>query len=141
MTRQWDDTWQTLAYHAKNPEYPLNDELLKELILKLYYNNYKHLIIEKKGYESDLKRKLIKTIIHGDYTPEAVSYAVQGSPPKGTIFVFEPKFKRDIYLYDNGKMKKMMSEKYLGASNLFFEDACNELNKLSETKTKSEEEK
>lgn len=135
MTRQWDTTWQVLAYHAKNdPEYPVNDELLKELILKLYYNNYKHLIIEKEGYERELKRKLIKTIVHGDYTPEAVSYAVQGSPPKGTIFVFEPKFKRDIYLYDNGKMKKMMGEKYCWISNLFFEDACNELKKSKEAK-------
>ena len=140
MTRTWKDTWQNLSFWATHaPEYPLNDDLLKEIILKLYYNNYKNLIVKKESYESEFDRKLIKTLLHGDYHPYGVSYSVQGSPPKGTILVFDPQSKKDIYLYNNGKMQKLMSQKYGWVRNLFFEDAVNVLNKNMKTKISQEE--
>lgn len=52
MTRRWDESWQHLAYFAKqDPEYHLNDDLLKEIIIKMYYSNYRGLMIKKDTYE------------------------------------------------------------------------------------------
>lgn len=100
----------------------INDDILKEILMKMYYNDYKGLIAQKESVIEELKgRKLIKTIIYGDYTPHGVCYCVQGSPPKGIIYIPHIDYEKG-YFYD-GSMHNLFTSRNLAILNCFLVDA------------------
>jgi len=118
-------------------DYSADDDLLKEILMKLYYNNYKGFQQKKTGsLKEEIKsRKLFRSILYGDYTPQGVMYAVEGSPPKGRILILDYEAGDPIYFY-HGKMHSLNSQKYIWACKLFREDAKKYLkNKTNEPVT------
>lgn len=124
-TRDWTDTWQTLCErcHWGDPTYELNDQLLTEILMKIYYNNNKGLFVKKENWQANLDRELTKTLLLGCYTPSGVMYAVKGSPPKGSIYI--PDVDRgDIFYFERGKMKRLgKAIKYMYLKSVFYKDA------------------
>ncbi len=123
--RKWNDTWKKIAEETVWNDHIITDDLLKEVLMKIYYNNYKGIIAKEDSVCREIKeRKLIKTILYGDYIPHGVLYCVQGSPPKGSIYITHIDYESGCYFYD-GKMRSLFTKKYLVVKNLFIRDAKN----------------
>lgn len=124
MARLWNENWELVAQRCGLiDEYPLNDDLLKEIIIKLYRGNYGEGVKEHQSFIGNMSRKLIKDIIYGNYGAHAVVYSLEGSPPKGCIFVF-PYYGGEIYFY-KGNMKRLIAQKYQHVAHAFITDANN----------------
>ena len=124
MVRKWDEKWRSIAEKAGQfKEYEINDDLLKEILIKIYYNNFRYLAATEESVSKEIEsRKFIKSLIFGDYTPHGVVYAVQGSPPRGNIYVPHIDYEKSMYFF-NGRMASLNSDRFYEVRKLFLRDA------------------
>lgn len=75
---------------------------VKRGILEIYYEKNPECITK-----DALERKLVYSSIPGAYGPQGYAISVEGTPPKGTVFVFP--HSREVFFYDNGRSFKNLS--------------------------------
>lgn len=75
---------------------------IKRGILEIYYEKNPECITK-----DALERKLVCSSIPGAYGPQGYVVSVEGSPPRGTVFVLG--VNREVFFYENGKSFKNLS--------------------------------
>lgn len=75
---------------------------IKRGILGIYYEKNPELI-----NKDALDRKLVCSPILGAYGPQGYAISMEGSTPRGTVFVFTTS--REVFFYDNGRNFKNLS--------------------------------
>ena len=83
---------------------------LKKIIIALFDENQGH-----------LQRKLIIQSMQGNYKDSSVIFSMQGSPPRGQIFVIDANYTRPhIFFYNTLSMKRLDKfRKYDGLVEIF----------------------
>lgn len=95
-----NEKWQDIASKAGYVEgYEFSHDLLADILEKIYWNTSKD--------STRVNRKLCKSPIYGHYGAKGIIYAVEGSPPKGSIYVVNIHVHGEIFYYDRCVFKPL----------------------------------
>lgn len=93
-----NEKWQDIASKAGSFEgYEITHELLAEILAKIYWNT--------SSDRNCINRKLCISPISGYYGQRGIVYAVEGSPPKGSIYIPDAYVLCEIFYYERGSFK------------------------------------